>query len=321
MTDSHLRARLSENIEQASVVHIHGLWQEHGHIAGGMARALGKPYIVSVHGMLEPWALRAKRWKKSLYWNLFEKRNLQRAHCLRALTAAEAEQYRNAGLLQPIAIIPNGVEIPAEITAEPFYHLHPELRDRRILLFLGRLHHKKGLTILCQSWSEICQDHPDAHLVLAGPDSEGTKASLEAQIAALGLESRVTFSGMLRGKEKWAALRAATVFLLPSYSEGFSVAVLEAMGAGTPVMISRQCYFPEVASCGSGWVIEPEPAAISRSLRECLSLSNSDREEMGSKGRSLIESRFLWNVVGNQAADVLDWVRGGPIPRCVEIIQ
>jgi len=321
MTDSRLRQSLSEKIERAAVVHIHGLWQEHGAVAAQAAQSLRKPYIFSAHGMLDPWALRAKRWKKKAYWSLVEKKNLERAHCLRALTAAEAGQYREAGLRQPIAIIPNGVEIASDISPEPFYDLYPQLRGQRILLFLGRLHHKKGLRLLCQSWAEISQEHRDAHLVLAGPDSEGTRASLEAQISALGLESRVTFSGMLRGKEKWAALRAATVFLLPSYSEGFSVAVLEAMGAGTPVIVSRQCYFPEVQSTGSGWVIEPELAAVSEALRACLALSDSDLQTMGSNGRRLIERRFRWVVVGNQTADLLDWILGGPLPRCVEIIQ
>jgi glycosyltransferase involved in cell wall biosynthesis len=271
--------------------------------------------------MLEPWALRSKRWKKKVYWSLLEKRNLEGARCLRALTRSEAEHYRDAGLRQPIVIIPNGVEVPAEICPEPFYDRYPQLRGRRLLLFLGRIHPKKGLALLCQSWASICRDYPDAQLILAGPDSEGTKVLLEAQISALGIESRVTFAGMLRGNEKWAALRAATVFLLPSYSEGFSIAVLEAMGAGIPVIVSRQCYFPEVETSGSGWVIEVEATSLSRALRECLALSASELAMLGTNGRRLVKSRFQWDVVGRQTADVIDWILGGSEPCSTEIIQ
>lgn len=321
MTDSRLRRSLSGRIERASAVHIHGLWQEHGAVASQLAQVLGKPYIFSAHGMLEPWALRSKRWKKKVYWSLLEKRNLEGARCLRALTRSEAEHYRDAGLRQPIVIIPNGVEVPAEICPEPFYDRYPQLRGRRLLLFLGRIHPKKGLALLCQSWASICRDYPDAQLILAGPDSEGTKVLLEAQISALGIESRVTFAGMLRGNEKWAALRAATVFLLPSYSEGFSIAVLEAMGAGIPVIVSRQCYFPEVETSGSGWVIEVEATSLSRALRECLALSASELAMLGTNGRRLVKSRFQWDVVGRQTADVIDWILGGSEPCSTEIIQ
>ena len=321
MTDSRLRRSLSETIERATAVHIHGLWQEHGAVASQLAQELRKPYIFSAHGMLEPWALRSKRWKKKVYWSLFEKRNLEEARCLRALTRSEAEHYRDAGLRQPIAIIPNGVVVPSEISPEPFYHRFPQLLGGRILLFLGRIHPKKGLGLLCQSWAEICRECPDAHLVIAGPDSEGTKVLLEAQISALGVESRVTFAGMLRGIEKWAALRAAAVFLLPSYSEGFSVAVLEALGSGTPVIVSRQCYFPEIKTSGSGWVIEPEPTSLSSALRECLALSASDLATLGTNGRNLVKNRFQWDVVGRQTADVIDWILGGAEPPSTEIIE
>jgi len=321
MTDGSLKQRLSGLVATSSAVHIHGIWQEHSGIASRCAQAAGKPYLVSVHGMLEPWARRAKRWKKDIYWNLCEKRNLEEAHCLRALTQAEAGHYRSAGLRCPIAVIPNGVDIPSEITKQAFFDLYPQLQGQKLVLFLGRLHRKKGIDILCESFASICRQHPDAHLILAGPDSEDTKQELETQIRTLGIESRVTFCGMLRGNEKWAALRAANVFVLPSHSEGFSVAVLEAMGAGTPVIVSHQCYFPEVESSESGWLIDPEAHALTQVLNECLALSEAERQRIGSNGRRLAQTRFSWDVVGKQTADVLDWIRGGSMPSSVEVIK
>ncbi len=319
-TDLSLRKSLARLIGQADAVHIHGLWQEQSAFGSGFAKSARKPYLVSAHGMLEPWAFQNKGWKKRLYWNLLEKRYLNGASCLRALTHAEAADYRTMGLRTPIAVIPNGVTAPASINPDLFFQRFPELRGKIIVLFLGRLHPKKGLALLCKSWSKVCTGYPEAHLVIAGPDSAGQQQSLQQLVAESGMASRVTFAGMLRGEEKWAALRAASFFTLPSYSEGFSISVLEALAAGTPVILSRQCYFPEVATYKCGWTIEPEPAALETALRECLELPSAERAAMGQRARQLADERFTWPIVGAQSAAVLDWLLGGgPAPACVEM--
>jgi glycosyltransferase involved in cell wall biosynthesis len=321
MLDAALRNRLAGLIRQAAAVHIHGIWQEHIFMASSLASANRKPYLVSAHGMLEPWAFRSKGWKKRLYWEIVEKQHFRSAHCLRALTFAEREQYRELGLRAPVAVIPNGVTVPASISAEPFWQLYPGLREKKILLFLGRLHPKKGVHLLCDTWTRLRRDFPDAHLVLAGPDSEGLAAALSEKLNQSGAGSQVTFTGMLRGDQKWAALAAASVFLLPSYSEGFSVAALEAMGAGAPVILSAQCYFPEVLEYGCGWVIEPEPASLENALRECLELPAERLHHMGTEGRRLVAERFSWPAIGERTANVLDWLLGGgPAPDCVETV-
>jgi len=321
-TDSTLRRRLAGLIEHADVVHIHGLWQEQSALGSSFAQAARKPYLVSAHGMLEPWAIQNKAWKKQLYWNLLEKRYLKGSRCLRALTTAEAGHYRSMGLQTPVAVIPNGVTAPATIDPELFFQRFPDLRKRTIVLFLGRLHPKKGLTLLCDSWSKVCSSYPEAHLVIAGPDSDAQQQSLETLVAERGIESRVTFAGMLRGEEKWAALGAASFFTLPSYSEGFSISVLEALAAGTPVILSRQCYFPEVDLYQCGLTIEPEPLALQAALRECLELSPADRIVWGARAKQLVQDRFTWPIVGAQSAAVLDWILGGgPAPSCVEILS
>ncbi|MCU1263445.1 MAG: mfpsA [Bryobacterales bacterium] len=318
--DSSLRQRLRLLIGQADAVHMHGLWREHCSLGSSFAKAARKPYLISPHGMLEPWAFKNKAWKKKVYWNLFEQRNLASAQCLRALTVAEAAQLRDLGLRVPVAVIPNGVLAPPVIDPAPFFQRFPDLRDRTIILFLGRLHPKKGIHMLCNSWGKVCGEYPHAHLVMAGPDSDGQQQSLEAIVAEHGISSRVTFAGMLRGEEKWGALSAASFFTLPSYSEGFSIAVLEALAAGTPVILSKQCYFPEVGQYECGWTIDPEPAALERSLRECMELSSADRLDMGARARHLVNDRFTWPVIGAKSASVLDWLLGGGSPpACVEI--
>lgn len=316
--DTTLRKRLEGLIRKSDAVQIHGIWQEHCSAAVDLAQASGRPYLIAAHGMLEPWALKSKGWKKQLYWQLVERRRLQGALCLRALTAAEAEQYRALGLRVPVAVIPNGVTVPAVVTPEPFFQRYPELRGRKIVLFLGRLHAKKGIHMLCQSWAKVCREFPDSHLVVAGPDFDGIQSVLEGQLHRDGAASRVTFSGMLRGDEKWGALSAADAFVLPSYSEGFSVAVLEALGVGLPVIVSKSCYFPEVQKYRCGWIVDPQPGPLEVALRECLSVSTTEKEAMGFRARRLIAERFSWPTIGENTAAVLDWMLGGgPPPECV----
>jgi glycosyltransferase involved in cell wall biosynthesis len=319
--DSALRGRLAGLIRAADAVHIHGIWQEQCAVAAALARSSRTPYLVAAHGMLEPWAFKSKGWKKRIYWELFEKGRLAGASCLRALTAAEGEQYRGLGLRGPIAVIPNGVSIPDAISSAPFFSRFPELRGKKLLLFLGRIHHKKGIRMLCETWARICGEFPDAHLVMAGPDPDGNQPELEALLKQAGAGAQVTFTGMLRGEEKWGALAASTVFLLPSYSEGFSMAVLEALGSGLPAILSKQCYFPEVEKYNCGWVIDPEPGALKETMRQCLESGAAEHSRKAAQARRLIAERFSWPVIGDATVAVLDWmVGGGAAPPCVEIL-
>jgi glycosyltransferase involved in cell wall biosynthesis len=312
-------SRLKKIVFACDVVHLHGLWTLYGLAALQTAQEQGKVSLVAAHGMLDQWALANRRWKKSIYSLLVERRNLQRATCLHALTAAEAQDYRRYGLEAPIAIIPNGVQVPDTIDTEMFHEAFPYLRGHEIVLYLGRLHHKKGLDLLCRAWVTVHDGFPNAHLVIAGPDSENTRARIENLVNESGLRASVTFAGMLSGLAKWAALAAATVFVLPSYSEGFSVAVLEALAIGLPVVISRQCNFPEVEQYRCGWVTEAEAGPVGIALSESLSLSEDGRRELSKNALNLIARRYAWSVIGGQMAGVYDWLRGAPKPSNVDI--
>jgi glycosyltransferase involved in cell wall biosynthesis len=317
--DHSLRNRFRESIRAAHGVHIHGLWEPHCNVAAAAARACKRPYIISAHGMLDLWALRHKRVKKALYAALIEARNLQRAACLRALTLDEVEDYRRVGMGAPIAVVPTGVEVPTGITGDLFWESYPQLAGRRIILFLGRVHRKKGLDVLLEAWSRIPNPSDDVHVVIAGPD-DGHLPELKQAVEKLGLEHSVTFAGMLYGERKWSALRAASVFVLPSHSEGFSVAVLEALGMGLPVIVTDQCHFPEVKEQHCGWTIQPEIAQVEEALRDFLQLPPEEAVRMGERGRNLVEKRFTWSVIGQQMADVYAWLEGGPRPANVEVV-
>lgn len=318
--DHNLRNRFRDSIRASQGVHIHGVWEPHCNVAAAAARACRRPYIISAHGMLDLWALKHKRVKKAFYAALIEARNLQRAACLRALTLDEVQDYRRVGLTNPVAVVPTGVEVPAGITGDLFWEMYPQLAGRRIILFLGRVHRKKGLDLLLQAWSRLPKSNDDTHVVIAGPD-DGHLPELKQMVEKLGLEQSVTFAGMLQGEQKWSALRAASVFVLPSHSEGFSVAVLEALAMGLPVIITDQCHFPEIVETKCGWTIQPDAAQLEQALREFLALPPEQAVHMGECGRDLVEKRFRWPVVGKQMADVYAWLQGGgPRPANVDVV-
>ena len=316
-----MRDRFQAKMQQADGVHIHGLWEQSTAIAGHTARALRKPYVLSAHGMLEPWALSNRRLKKLVYSALFERANVRGATCLHALTGAEAQDYKRFGGRGPVAVIPNGVHIPQSLNPEPFFTQFPALKHKRIFLFLGRLHQKKGLDILIQSWSALARVWPEAHLVLAGPDFDGTRARVEQQILELGLVANITLPGMLRNELKWSALAAAECFILPSYSEGLSVSVLEAMGTGLPVIVSEQCNLPEVKELEAGLVIQSNTASLTYAIREFLSNSSQTNRQIGNKGRSFVAERYTWATVSAQMSELYSWLQGGPRPQNVDLLM
>ncbi len=316
-----LKPAFEADVAHSSGVHIHGLWEGSTQLAAAAARKAGIPYIVSAHGMLDPWALANKRWKKLAYSALFEWKNVRGAACLHALTKAEASDYRRFGCKGPIAVIPNGVE--ADKNADPTYFLdtYPQAQGRKVVLFLGRIHFKKGVDLLVKAWSEIADQHPAALLVLAGPDSEETLSKIQETVGRANLQDRVLFTGMLDAPMKWSALAAATCFVLPSYSEGLSVAVLEALSMGVPVILSAECHLPQVAEHGAGWLVQTTTESVAQALEIALASSAEERGQIGQRARDLAEREFSWSSVASRMAEVYRWINGGSVPAKVEILQ
>ncbi len=213
-----------------------------------------------------------------------------------------------------IAVIPNGVDMPATASAELFLDRFPALREKRLVLLLGRIHFKKGLDILAEAWADVSSQFPEAQLVLVGPDFENTRSEIEKRLDDLGVRERVTFTGMLPSDLKWSALAAADFFVLPSYSEGLSVSVLEAMGMAKPVVITKQYNLPEVAEFECGWTIDPRAGQLASALRGLLRSTDRERSSFGNNGRHLVAERYSWPVIGEQMAALYDWLEGGPLP-------
>ena len=310
MRDRLLRERFRDLLRTADAVHIHGLWETSVTVASRLARVTGTPYVISAHGMLEPWALRNKALKKQIYSALVERSNLQHATCLHALTGAEAEDYRRFGCKQPIAIVANGVDSPGLAERDLFIGKFPALTGKTLLLFLGRIHFKKGLDVLISAWAAIARQFPSAVLVLAGPDSENSESTARHLIEQFGIANQTLFTGMLDAEMKWSALAAATCFVLPSYSEGLSVAVLEALSMGVPVIVSEQCHFPEIATAQAGWVVKTEMQTVQQAMREVLENSDLANAVIGEHGK-LLAKTYGWETVSARMAELYGWLASG----------
>jgi glycosyltransferase involved in cell wall biosynthesis len=313
-------ADLERWVRRASVVHVHGLWQRHGRVGARLARKHRVPYVVAAHGMADPWALRQKAWKKRVYGLLIEDRNLRHAACLHALAVPEVASLRAIAPRTPIALVPNGVDLRPFDDLPPRAELeesHPELRDRFLLLFFGRLHAKKGLDLLAQALARVARAHPEVHLLLAGRD-DGALVPFQSAMRQAELSGRLTVFGHLAGEDARRAWGAADAFILPSYSEGFSMSVLEALAARVPAVVTHACNFPELAQARAAIAVEATADAVTEGLTALLGMDRADRRAMAERGRSLVESRYGWSPQGQKLAAVYRWLTGGgPAPECI----
>jgi len=282
-------------------IHIHGVWGSILKAAAEVAFGRGVPYCFQPHGMLDPWSLGQKRWKKRIGLAVGYGAALRRSSFIHALNGDEARLIKPLNLGERTVIIPNGFFFE-EISPLPqmgtFRAAHPELGSQPYILFLARLHPKKGLDILADAFSLLARQREDVRLVVAGPDG-GARADFEARVASADVTDRVHVVGALYGRDKFAALVDAACFCLPSRQEGFSVAITEAMACAVPVVISEACHFPEVSDAKAGIVVPLRVDALVAALGEILA-SHSDAARMGAAGVALVKSRYTWDVVARQ---------------------
>lgn len=289
-----LPAVIERETGAADLVHVHGLWLPTNHRAARAARRHRKPYVVSPRGMLEPWAMRHRAFRKSLVWVLAERRFLRAAAALHATAEAEAESFRIAGLANPVVVAPNGIDIPDHFPGrEVIETAFPAVRGRRILLFLSRLHPKKGVTELLSSWEKLQDRFPEWLLVLAGDDFDNHESRYRSQ-AQIRLGGRALFTGDLQGEEKSSMLAACELFVLPSHSENFGLVIGEALAAGKPVITTRATPWKELVSESCGWWIPPSEANLTPALAEALSRPAKELAQMGQRGAALVRERYSW---------------------------
>jgi poly(glycerol-phosphate) alpha-glucosyltransferase len=350
---------------QPDICHLQTLWMYPSVALLNWHKKFKKPYLVTPNGMLEPWALANSGWKKRLAGFFYEKRMLTSAACLQANTLKEADDFRAYGLRNRIEIIPNGVDLPdigkaehLRDSAEPKGKINVWPREgnrseaelsrnaeklkgwRRRLLFLGRIHPKKGLVGLLRAWARLKRESArwgEWELVVAGWDQGGHEGELKGLCAEFGLRiadggvrrsealdarhstldsNDVLFYGPAFGEEKEALLRSAEGFVLPSLSEGLPMSVLEAWAYGLPVVMTPECNLPDGFACQAALEIRNGEEQNSKSgrrkaenwdgLRGFLEMGERGRREMGMRGRRLVEERFTWTKVAARMREIYE---------------
>jgi len=311
----------SAHASDADILHLHALWMFTSIVALSWSQRKSKPYVVTPNGMLEPWALRNSAWKKRLASCLYDRRMLSNAFCLQANCTKELKDFRDYGLSNPVAVIPNGVGLPT--ATRGMRHA-----TQRTLLFLGRLHPKKGLVNALQAWVKNGKwTQENWRLVIAGWDQGGHEVELKRLCDELGIRwgedkecsaFSVVFAGPVFGKAKESLLRQTDAFILPSFSEGLPMAVLEAWAHGLPVLMTDQCNLPEGFAAGAAIRIGTDSESIAAGLSSIFSATDSALRSMGEAGRVLVAERFTWPKVAAQMKSVYEWILGGgPKPDCV----
>ncbi|GIW73805.1 MAG: glycosyl transferase [Phycisphaerales bacterium] len=303
--------RLAEQ-QGADVLHTHGMWEPMLPACAAAARRLGVPYVVTPHGMLDPYTLSVKRNKKRLALATTHRRFLRQASFVHVLNDDEATLAEPVLAGTPTRVIPNGIFLEEmERAPEPgsFYERFPELAGKPYVLFLSRLAHKKGLDVLAEAFAIVHREMPSVRLVVAGPD-DGQRADFERRVDRAGLRSCVHLVGPLYGTDKLAALRDAAVFCLPSRQEGFSIAITEALAMALPVVVTRACHYPQVTEVGAGIETELDADEVARALITVLGDPQAARA-MGQAGARLVRERFTWPSVARRTIECYNQAKSG----------
>jgi glycosyltransferase involved in cell wall biosynthesis len=305
---------LSQHIRDYDLVNTHAIFSYSIFPAYRACQRHNVPYVMHPHGMLENWALNYKSWKKTPYYHLIEKPAITQASAIRVLAQSEADSLQQLNLGTPLARVPNGIwqsdfiQMPDR---QEFDRAFPKTNGKTLILFLGRIDPKKGLDLLASAFAQVRQQFPNAHLVLAGPDNIGFQPTAESYFAEVGCLDAVTFTGILTGNLKYSALAAATIYTAPSYSEGFSMSVLEGMAAGLPCVITTGCNFPESATANAAHLVAIDAEAIAKALIYCLRDPDA-AQAMGQRARKFVFEQYSWEAIGKQMLNVYQEIIAQP---------
>jgi glycosyltransferase involved in cell wall biosynthesis len=320
---AHALIRASRNFD---ILHIHEVWNYPQYQAAKTARRMGIPYILAPRASLESWRMMYKGFKKRVHLKILGNALIQNAACLHAVATAEVEGFRRVGYRGAVFVVHNGIfpeefeYLPDPAEAETQW---PILQGRRIVLYLSRISPEKGLDELIPAWSAIIKklSYSDALLVLAGPDDRGYGRKIKGMIQQAGVEKHVLITGMVEGPNKLALISRADIYTLPSYSEGFSNALLENLAAGKPVLITPGCNFPEITKVGAGLCVEAERNSLEEGLKQILDMPKDTLMAMGDNGRRLVKEHYTWDIAARKIATVYHSIlKGEAIPLHPEAI-
>ena len=299
---AELKQFLTQN--KFDVFHGHGIWQMPVHYMAHLARMKNIPYIITPRGMLEPWPLNTKKWKKKLALTLYQRHDLAKATCIHVTAQMEAENIRKLGFKNPIALIPNGIDIN-EFPVKP----KPITKEKHTLLFLSRIHPKKGIELLIDAWQQLDNTLRQYWQVkIAGNGEEGYIASMEKLIKERGLNEEIKIIGPQFGEAKLAAYHSSDLFVLPTHSENFGIVVAESLACGLPVITTKGTPWEELLTNHAGWWIDIGVQPLVEALQEALQLSEEQRIQMGQNGRKLVEEKYSIEAVAQQMIQLYKWI-------------
>lgn len=287
------------------IIHAHGLWLMPNVYPMWAAAGTNAAVVISPRGMLGGAALKFSASRKALFWQLLQRRAVTRAACLHATGEAEYEEIRAFGIDRPVAVIPNGVDLPEPAPATPA----GAPSTSRTVLTLGRIHPKKGLIHLVRAWGAIAADHPAWKLRIVGPSELGHADELRGLALSLGLNS-VSIEDALHGADKTAAYRAADLFVLPTLNDNFALTVAEALAAGTPVIATKGAPWSGLTEQRCGWWVDVGAEPLAEALRTAMCLPRPALAEMGQRGRAWMAQAFSWDRVARDMVRVYGWLKG-----------
>lgn len=307
-------------VEWAELIHIAGVWDYSTRVAAAIARRLNKPYVMTPHGLLDPYRMKHKAIKKTVYCWLVGRRDYSHAAAVQALVQSEASWLRCWGYKGPLLYLPNGVDIQQKsnlIDSEKFYEICPSARNKRIILYLSRIDPEKGAKELIGAAGPVLTESGNAVLVMAGNANNVKFASRLKTCTREGKYKEViAFPGFLDGEAKQAALQEAKVFILPSFSEGFSMSLLEAMANRCACIVTPYCNFPEIPSKQAGVCVKPTVHALQKAISCILRASDNELERMGQNARRIIETRYTWEAVAEKMIRAYQSVLNGRYKDC-----
>lgn len=291
---------LWKNSHNYDIIHSHYLFSFAPTCTAAIARSQKIPYIATPYGMLTPWALGHQRLKKQIY-SIIERHNLNQAVAIHCSTAEEAQDVKNFQIATPSFIVPYGVHLP---TPQPqakqqIHQKYGIAQTTPIVLFLSRLHPKKRPDLLIESLQKVAAAHHDFHLIIAGSGEPEYENYLSNLVASLGLQSQTSIVGFVTGKAKDLLLQGSDIFVLPSFSENFGIAVAEAMAAGCSVIITPDVQIaPEIAASKAGLVVAGEVDTVADAIAHLLT-SPALRHQLGANGKRLVSSRYSWQAIAH----------------------
>ncbi|MGN1359825.1 MAG: glycosyltransferase, partial [Kiritimatiellia bacterium] len=275
------------------IVHLHGIWDRRLHYVAQMCRRCHIPYVIAPRGMLEPWSLKQKWLKKRIARFLYQDQDLRCAAALHATAESEAEQFKKLGFANRVIVSPNGVNVPTRHFAAK------DETDAKRVLFVSRMHPKKGVLELVEAWGRVRPSNWFCELVYTtnGPEELTYETLVKRRVQELGLSGSFIFTGALDDEAKWTAYSRADIFVLPTYSENFGIVVAEALWAGLPVIATRGTPWHELEERKCGWWIDIGVEPLAAALKEAMSLDDATRRDMGARGRKLVEEKYTWPAV------------------------